>query len=83
MAKVIIIHVLGEDPIYAEVEELPKPTDQYLEFSNPKRRDGKPIAYVTMGAKTFMFPWHRLSFVEVMTAESERDEAIEFFREDR
>jgi hypothetical protein len=30
-----------------------------------------------------MFPWHRLSFVEIMTAESERSETIEFFREDR
>jgi hypothetical protein len=83
MAKIIIIHVVGEDPIYAEVEELPKPTDQYLEFTNPKRRDGKPVAYVTMGAKSFMYPWHRLSFVEVMTTESEREDTIEFFREER
>jgi hypothetical protein len=83
MAKIIIIHVVGEDPIYAEVEELPKPTDQYLEFTNPKRRDGTPVAYVTMGAKSFMYPWHRLSFVEVMTTESEREDTIEFFREER
>ncbi|MEO8285416.1 MAG: hypothetical protein ABI670_03155 [Chloroflexota bacterium] len=83
MAKIVIIHVLGEDPILAEVEELPKPTDQFLEFTNPKRRDGKPLVYVTAGAKSFMFPWHRLSFVEVMTTEAEREETIEFFREDR
>lgn len=81
MAKLVIIHVIGEDPILAELEELPKPTDQFLEFTNPKRRDGKPIPYVTMGAKSFMFPWHRLSFVEVMTAEQERAATIEFFRE--
>jgi hypothetical protein len=36
-----------------------------------------------MGAKSFLFPWHRLSFVEVMTAETQREEIIEFFREDR
>jgi hypothetical protein len=83
MAKVVIIHVVGEDPIYGEVEELPKPTDQFLEFTNPRRRDGKPVAYVTHGAKLFLYPWHRLSFVEVMTTEDEREEAIEFFREDR
>jgi hypothetical protein len=83
MPKVIIIHVVGEDPIYAEVEDLPKPTDQFLEFTNPKKRDGKPIPYVTMGAKSFMYPWHRLSFVEVMTTESEREDTIEFFREER
>jgi hypothetical protein len=83
MAKVVIIHVAGEDPILAEVEDLPKPSDQFLEFSNPRRRDGKAVNYVTNGAKSFIFPWHRLSFVEVMTTESEREDVIEFFREDR
>ena len=83
MAKVVIIHINNEDPIFAEVEELPKATDNFIEFTNPRRRDGKSIPYVTQGAKTFMFPWHRLSFVEVMTGESERAETIEFFREDR
>jgi hypothetical protein len=83
MAKVVIIHVMGEDPILAEVEELPKPTDHYVEFTNPRKRDGKAIPYVTTGAKLFMFPWHRLSFVEVMSTEAEREDAIEFFREDR
>lgn len=83
MAKVVIIHVIGEDPILADMEELPKPTDQYLEFTNPRKRDGKPIPYVTNGAKLFMYPWHRLSFVEVMTTETEHEEVIEFFREDR
>ena len=83
MTKVVIIHVHNEDPIFAEVEEMPKPTDNYVEFSNPRRRDGKSIPYVTQGAKSFLFPWHRLTFVEVMTADSEREETIEFFREDR
>ncbi|MFL5733336.1 MAG: hypothetical protein ACJ78Q_09050 [Chloroflexia bacterium] len=83
MAKVVIIHVAGEDPILAEVEEMPKPTDQFLEFFNPRRRDGKGIPYVTTGAKSFIFPWHRLSFVEVMTTEAEREDVIEFFREDK
>ncbi|MDQ6695804.1 MAG: hypothetical protein M3014_15570 [Chloroflexota bacterium] len=82
MAKVLIIHVVGEDPILGEVEDLPKPGDNYLEFTNPRKRDGKPVAYVTTGAKSFMYPWHRISFVEVMTTETERQEVIEFFRED-
>lgn len=83
MAKVIIIHIHNEDPILAEVEEMPQPTDNFIEFTNPRRRDGKAIPYVTQGAKTFLFPWHRLSFIEVMTTDSEREETIEFFREDR
>ncbi len=83
MAKVVIIHVIGEDPILADMEELPKPQDLFVEFTNPRKRDGKAIPYITQGAKVFMYPWHRLSFVEVMTTETEREEVIEFFREDR
>lgn len=83
MGKVVIIHVAGEEPILAEIEDLPKPTDQFLEFTNPKRRDGKALVYATAGAKSFIYPWHRLSFVEVMSTESEREDVIEFFREDR
>lgn len=83
MAKIVIVHVAGEEPILAEVEELPKPTDQFLEISNPRRRDGKAVNYVTTGAKTFIYPWHRLSFVEVMSTEAEKQDVIEFFREDR
>ncbi len=83
MAKVLIIHIVGEDPILGEVEDLPKPDDNFLEFTNPRKRDGKPVAYVTTGAKSFMYPWHRISFVEVMTTETEREDVIEFFREDR
>ena len=83
MSKLVIIHVAGEEPILAEVEDLPKPTDQFLEFSNPRRRDGKSIPYVTQGAKSFMYPWSRLSFVEIMSTEAEKQDIIEFFREDR
>ena len=47
MAKVIIIHIHNEDPILAEVEEMPQPTDNFIEFTNPRRRDGKAIPYVS------------------------------------
>ncbi len=83
MAKIVIIHVAGEEPILAEIEDLPKPTDQFLEFTNPRRRDGKAINYATTGAKSFIYPWHKLAFVEIMSTEAEREDVIEFFREDR
>ena len=80
MAKIVIIHVAGEEPILAEIEDLPKPTDQFLEFMNPRRRDGKAINYATTGAKSFIYPWHRLSFVEIMSTEAEREEVVELIK---
>ncbi|HUS17196.1 MAG TPA: hypothetical protein VM536_19545 [Chloroflexia bacterium] len=83
MAKRVIMHLVGEDPIEAEVEHLPKAGENYIEITNPRRRDGRPLNYVTGGARSFIFPWTRITFIEVMVSEAEHREVIEFFREDR
>jgi hypothetical protein len=80
MAVEIIIHLQNEDPVLAEVELLPDPTHQFIEVTNPRRRDGRSLHYVTEGATSFIFPWTRITFIEVME-EEEAAEVIEFFRE--
>jgi hypothetical protein len=80
VAKLVLIHVSNEDPILAEMDELPNPGDNFVVFTNPRRRDGRPVNYVTAGARTFIFPWTRISFIEVMVSEDERREVLEFFR---
>jgi hypothetical protein len=80
MAYEVIIHVMNEDPILAEMESLPDPTHQSIILLNPRRRDGRPLHYVTEGATAFIFPWTRITFIEVMEAE-ETKEVVEFFRE--
>ena len=80
MALEVIIHLHNEDPIVAEMEALPDPVDQCIVITNPRRRDGRSLHYVTEGASAFIFPWTRISFIEVMATEEAR-EVIEFFRE--
>jgi hypothetical protein len=80
VAKLVLIHVSNEDPILAEMDDLPNPGDNFVVFTNPRRRDGRPVNYVTAGARTFIFPWTRISFIEVMVSEDERREVLEFFR---
>jgi hypothetical protein len=80
MAYEVIIHVMNEDPILAEMESLPDPTDQSIVLLNPRRRDGRPLHYVSEGATAFIFPWTRITFIEVMETE-EAKEVVEFFRE--
>jgi len=80
MSMEVIIHVLNEDPILAEMETMPDPTHQSIVITNPRRRDGRPLHYVTEGARTFIFPWSRITFVEIMESE-EAKEIVEFFRE--
>ena len=76
----VIVHVMNEDPILAELEELPSPTDQSITLTNARRRDNKPLHYVTQEAISVIFPWHRISFVEVMPTEEVRGEVDLFFR---
>ncbi len=80
MAVEVIIHLQNEDPVVADLELLPDPTHQFIEVTNPRRRDGRSLHYVTEGATSFIFPWTRITFVEVME-EEEAAEVIEFFRD--
>ena len=77
----VVIHLHNEDPILAEMEMLPDPTHQSIMITNPRRRDGKALSYVTEGARVFVFPWSRISFIEVMGGEEAEKEVEEFFRE--
>lgn len=80
MSIEVIIHFQNEDPVLAEMEKLPDPTDQCVVITSPRRRDGRSLHYVTEGATAFIFPWSRISFIEVME-EEEAAEVVEFFRE--
>ena len=80
MAYEVIIHLHNEDPILADMDSLPNPADQCVFIANPRRRDGRSIHYVTEGATGFIFPWSRITFIEIMESEEEK-EVVEFFRD--
>jgi hypothetical protein len=83
MAKKVILHLSGEDPILAEMTELPGVADQFITVRNPRKRDGKRLPYITDGATSFLFPLPRISFIEVMDEEdTEGSGMVAFFRED-
>ena len=76
----VIVHVMNEDPVLAEMDELPSPTDTSVTLTNPRRRDNKPLHYVTEEALSVIWPWHRISFIEVLPGEESRGEVDLFFR---
>ena len=81
MAKTIVLHIVGEEPVLADIEDMPDPTASYVTCSNIRKRDGKPVNYVSPGAKTILFPWTRISFLEIMVSTEERRGVVDFFRE--
>lgn len=77
----VVVHVMNADPFVAEIDQLPSPSDQSIAFMNPRRRDNKPLPYVADEALSVIFPWHRISFIEVMPGEEAESEVDLFFRE--
>lgn len=80
MTQSVLIHLTNEDPILAEIEDLPDPKDQILVAQNPRRRDGKELHYLMPEVSIVVLPWHRISFVEIIPAGGE-EEVITFVRE--
>jgi hypothetical protein len=79
--KKVILHLTGEDPVVAEIEQDPDPRDAFVRVSNMQKRDGKAVAYLAGGVQAVLFPWHRITFLEIMPSDEERDSVIGLFRD--
>ena len=80
MSYTVLLHILNEEPILAEVEKIPSPSDQILIITDPRRRDGREVSYLIPEASSFVFPWSRIHCVEVFSGETE-DDIASFVRE--
>jgi hypothetical protein len=76
----VLIHINNEDPVQGEVENLPAPTDVLITVKNPRRRDGKDLAYLEANVSVVMWPISRVNFIEVIPTGEEED-IITFIRE--
>lgn len=84
MTLQVIMHLHNEDPFLAEIEAMPEPTHNFVKVTNPRRRDGKPIATLTDGATAVIYPWTRITFIEVLESPENAEPAdalMGFFRE--
>ena len=80
MPKTVILHLSGEDPLLADLERDPEPSDQFIRVTNMRKRDGKDVPYIAPGVQSVIFPWHRITFLEIMPSAEERGSVIDFFR---
>ncbi len=80
MAYTVLIHIQNEEPVIGEIEELPTPNDLNIRVQNPRKRDGKDLQYLQSDVTTVIWPWSRISFIEVLPSGAE-DEIIGFVRE--
>ena len=67
------IHIANDDPIVVDVDELPKPSDQFLLGSNPQRRDGKEVQYILREVNQIILPLWRVNFIQILPSDMEED----------
>jgi hypothetical protein len=80
----VIVHVLNEDAVLADVEKLPDPQDNCIVAYNPRKRDGKPLPLLADGVTTVIYPWTRVTYVEILDEANgmpSADKVVGFFRE--
>lgn len=81
MAQTVIVHLVNEDPVLAEVEKMPEFGDTNVQILYPRRIDGKPIHYLSDSATMVIFPMHRISSIEIVGEERAEEGEITFYRE--
>jgi hypothetical protein len=80
MPYTVLIHVLNEEAVVGEVENIPDPSDQVLIVNNLRLRDGRDVSYLLPETDTVVYPWTRIHCVEILPSEEE-EEVISFIRE--
>ncbi|MCZ7545397.1 MAG: hypothetical protein M5R40_18590 [Anaerolineae bacterium] len=80
MAHTILIHIMDGEPFLVDVEKLPDPTDTCILGMNPRLRDGREVGFILPEVTTVVYPWHRISFIEVMPT-GEEEEIVTFVRD--
>ncbi len=80
MAYTILIHLLNEDAIVGEIDELPEQNAPFLKVSSPRLRDGRDVTYFLPDTNTVLIPWTRIHSIEIMPTEGE-EKLVTFVRE--
>ena len=80
MPVTIQVHLANEEPIVAEVENLPASTDTMLTLLNPRQRDGKDLRNLQPNVTTMLLPLSRVHLIQVLPS-GEEEKVVGIVRE--
>jgi hypothetical protein len=66
--KNVVVHVLNEQPLVADLYELPKAVDQGLLCTNLRTLDGRKPIFIDRTESVFFFPYLHIRFIEIPPA---------------
>ena len=76
-----ILHIHGEESILCEIESIPQPSDNFVVIFNPTRKDRKKIPTLEDNVTSVIYPWTRVSYVELFEERTQRENVVGLFRE--
>ena len=65
MIRNAVIHLLGEQPVVADLFHEPEPGHVLLVCTNLRTLDGRRPVFIDDGASTFVFPYLHVRFIEI------------------
>ena len=74
MIRDVVIHLLNEQPLLADLLEDPGPTDRNLVCTNLRTMSGQRPVFVDQSDSTFVFPYAHIRFLEIHPARPEGEE---------
>lgn len=80
MAYTVVLHISGEVSIAGELDELPKPSDNFITVMNPRQKDGKDLHFIDSNVVKVIWPIAKISFIEILENQEE-EKIIGFVRE--
>ncbi len=80
MPYTVLLHILNEDAVIGEIEEMPEPNAQFLTLLSPRLRDGRDVPYFLPETHTAIYPMSRIHSLEIMPTEDD-DQIVTFIRE--
>jgi hypothetical protein len=76
----LVLHIQNSEPVVGEVENIPSPSDHLILLNNPRKMDGKDLAFLSENAVSILWPVERLNYIEILSGK-EDEEIIGFVRE--
>lgn len=65
MLRNAVLHLHNEQPLVADLFDVPSPSDVGIRVTNLRSLDGKRPIFVDDMKSVFLFPYHRVSFIEI------------------
>ena len=68
MIRNVVIHIANEQPLLADLYEMPAPSHVSLVCTNVRMLDGKKPIFIDHADSVFVFPYVTIRFIEILAA---------------